>query len=364
MVRGGLTEVFTFGAEMGVRRLSLLVSRPEWVQPRGRSSGVSPDGLLILQRGDNPSTDYYLRPRLPRDLPCEVLDLSADPRRSQTLRGARAPWVVICRYINESWLRALEAARPARVSFFADDDLPALLRDRSVPKSARGKVAAHYGRHVRRLSALASDVWLSTPALAASHPSARVSVLPPVPESDYPAPAGAGPLRVVYHGTDSHAEERRFAVEAARRLSALAPEVAIEITGDAATRRQARDLAGVNIVEQTAWPDYLHEQRGRGATVFMAPLTRSRLNDGRAPVKVFDAARLGAVGVFADHPVYRSWVRPEVDGVLAEMTPDGFAEAVAALLRDEPRRLRLAAAARDRLAEVRRTTQAFPEPVA
>lgn len=356
----GLIAGWKAGAEFSRRRLSLLGPPPDWVRPRAPRTVAPIEAVLVLQRGTNPTTDYYIRPRLPLGLPSTVVDLTDDPADCEPLGDGRGLWVVICRYVSEPWLRELERARPARVSFFADDDLPAIQADGDLPEGLRGKVGAHYGRHVDRLSALVDDVWVSTPTLAAAHLRREVTVLPPVPEADPPAGERIDPPLVVYHGTDSHAAERRFVLEVARIIQARAAHVRFEVTGDERLERTAADLPNVRIVRQTAWPVYRDEQAGRRASVFLAPLLRSRVNASRAPVKAFDAARLGAAAVFANHPVYEGWVRPGVDGVLATMTPEAFAETVLELLRDEGRRLALVSAARDRLIALRRDAGGLP----
>lgn len=355
-----LASTLEKGAEFGRRRLSLLAPDVSVLSP-GRAAGDRAiEAVLVLQHGPNPSTDHYLRPRLPLGLPCHVIDLSDDPTSWTVLRSNHALLIVICRYVTPRWLDALERVSPERVAVFVDDDLPAMIRDVSLPGSVRGKVASLYGRHAQRLSALATDVWVSTPALAALHPHKGVVVLPPIPDADPCEPERGAPPRVAYHGSDVHGEERRFVVEVARILHARAPGVTVEITGDEALRRSAGGLPNLEVIAQAPWPAYRNAQAGRRAAVFLAPLTRSPLNDARAPVKAFDAARLGAAAVFADVPVYRDWVRPGVDGLLAEMTPAAFADASLALIEDEPRRLSLARAARERLVALRAAVGGLP----
>ena len=349
---GGLTAAVASGAEYGRRRFSLLTAPSAWVEPQAAARAEPLRTLLIVQRGPNPSTDYYLKPRAPAGVGLRLVDLADAPRQALAGVVSDGLWAIVCRYLTAPWLAALRELRPARLAFFADDDLPALQADRTASANARGKIAAYYGRFVRPLSALATDVWLSTPTLAALHPSRAAAVLPPVPEADPPSPAHAE-RRVVYHGTDGHGDERRFALRVAARLAQCAPDIRVEITGDGHLERQARALGNVDVVRQAPWPDYLTTQRDRRAAVFLAPLARSRVNDGRAPVKAFDAARLGAAALFGDHPVFRSWVRPGVDGLLVEQTPDAFAEAAVGLLNDETRRLALASAARARLIALR-----------
>ncbi len=361
----GLSARARKARELGMRAMSLALSRPRMVLPRGHYDRREVDGILVLQRGENASTDYYLRPRLAAaGVPTEVADLETDPASSALLADAsiRSLMVVFCRYASGEWLGALEAARGrlARVAFFMDDDLPAMMRDREIPAAARGKVALHFGAHVDRLDAICGEVWASTEALAERYETAHPRVLAPLPEAEPPEPSAETPSLVVYHGTDVHPRERRFVLDVAHEVAIQAPDVAFEITGGPELARAAAGLANVRITPQLAWPEYLGAQSGRRAAISLAPLFPSPLNDVRAPVKAFDAARLGAVGLYADAPAYRAFVRDGQDGLLLAMEPAAWAAAIIELLADPFRRLGLAAAARERLIDLTRAEWRFP----
>jgi hypothetical protein len=123
-------------------------------------------------------------------------------------------------------------------------------------------------------------------------------------------------------------------------------------------------VSNLTVVPQLAWPDYLNEQRGRRAAILLAPLAPSPVNDVRAPVKVFDAARLGAAGLYADVAPYAGFVDPGADGLLLPQDPQAWAAAIAGLLADPQRRRQLAIAARDRVLALRRSPFGFPPPPA
>jgi hypothetical protein len=333
--------------------------------PRGQYPRRSLDGILVLQRGENASTDYYLRPRLEAaGVRTEVADLGQDPAGSELFGpgGAQSLMVVFCRYASPEWLGALEQnrSRLSRVALFMDDDLPAMIRAQEIPAAARGKAALHFGAHVGRLGGLCSEVWVSTPALAERLQAAGPKVLVPLPEADPPPPDEETPGLVVYHGTDVHDRERRFVLEVARLVGERAPDAAFEVTGGPGLARMAADARAVRIAPQMPWPDYLKAQAGRRAAISLAPLFPSPLNDVRAPVKAFDAARLGAAGIYADAPAYRSFVRQGEDGLLLPMDPAAWASAIVELLGDPARRLALAAAARKRLIALRKAEARFP----
>ena len=345
--------------------MSLAFSRPRMVLPGADYPQRATDGILVLQRGENASTDYYLRPRLRvPGAAAEIADLSADPGDCRLLQDASASslMVVFCRYASPAWLDALDRIRPrlARVVFFTDDDLPEMIRAPEVPAAARGKVALHYAAHVDRLSALCSELWVSTPELAHRYVEAHPGLLAPLPEAEPPGPAPADADLVVYHGTDVHGRERRFVLEVARLLQARSPAARLEVAGDRSLARAALGVGNVEIAPQLPWPDYLQAQRGRRAAISLAPLFPSKLNDARAAVKAFDAARLGAAGIYADAPAYRGHVRDGQDGLLLPMEPSAWAEAIGSLLADPARRIALAEAARARLAMALKADRGFP----
>ena len=368
MAAMGFSAGLRKAGELARRRLSLAVATPRMVIPKASYPSRGHDGVLILQRGVNASTDYYLRPRLQGAAPFEILDLQSPPSRSLLLSssGGEALLVIICRYASAPWLEALEKARHrlSRVAFFMDDDLPAMMADPSLPMADRGKVARHFADHVEALGALSGEVWVSTQVLAERYAAARPIIVEPLPEADPPEPA-AGPIqRVVYHGAGPHRGERRFVLEVARRLQKIAPEAIVEIAGDAAFRSSCRREANVSVTPLLPWPDYLARARRERAAVSLAPLEPTVVNAARSPIKAFDAARLGAAGIFADAPPFRGFIRDGVDGLIAPMDADAWAGLIADLLAQPERRRDLALAARARLTGLRARRQSFPEPPA
>lgn len=362
----GLSARARKARELGMRALSLALARPRGVTPRAHYAPRPFDAILILQRGENPSTDYYLRPRLARaGASVCIADLADPPNGCELLRpgGPQALLVVFCRYAAGAWLEALEQQRSrlARVAFFMDDDLPAVVRDPGAPSAARGKAALHFAAHAERLGALASELWVSTDVLAERYAEAHPQVLAPLPEGPPPEASPDTPRKVVYHGTDVHERERRFVLQIARCVAARDPTVAFEIVGDASLRREAADLANVEVVPQRSWPDYLAWQADERAAISLAPLWPSIVNDARAPVKAFDAARLCAAGLYADAPAYRGFVRQGEDGLLLPMAVEAWAEAILGLMSDPGRRRRLAEAAARRLTALLAEPARFPD---
>ncbi len=363
----GLSAVVRTARRLGRRAFEPDAGEAAMVVPQGRYAPRPHDGVLVLQQGSNPSTDYYLRPRLREsDVPVVYADLADSPRGRPlaALAGAQALLVVICRYGAGPWLSALESmsGRLARVAYFMDDDLPAMCVADAIPQAYRRRIVRRYADHVERLSKLASEVWVSSAVLADRYPMAQPVLLEPLPDEDLPEPSEAAPRLVVYHATGVHGPERQFVVDVARRLADLGCDAEIEITGDGELRRSCADLARVRVVPQQSWPRYRERQRGRRAAIALAPLFPTAINDARAPVKAFEAARLGAAGLYADAEPYRRAVDAGVDGLLLPMEVELWARTIASLLDDTGHRHALARAAWTRLAGLRALHPNLPSP--
>jgi glycosyltransferase involved in cell wall biosynthesis len=309
----------------------------------------------VLQSGANPSVDYFLRPGLEAasfNLPWILVDLDTAPSTVGMLDHEDV-LVIICRYVTRPWLEAIEQrrARLKGVVLFIDDDLPAMTRDRSLPAATRGRILRDHVRHADRLSALASALWVTSPLLAAPLPAARVRLLEMRPTERPPTPVESAASLVVYHGGPTHGREQRFVAEIAAVLSSRRPDIRFELAGDVRLQRRVRSLAAVEVVPAAPWPAYRSAQSRRQASIMLAPLFDTAVNRARAPVKFLDATRMGAVGLYADGPVYGRHVRDGVDGLLLPMVVESWADAIEALIDAPVRRLAMARAAYDRVAE-------------
>lgn len=320
---------------------ALAAPAPDRVRPKARR-GKPHNRIIVLELGPNPTTDYYLRPRLAATgLPWSVRDLR-EPPSDLPQDGV---WLIICRYLTHPWSEAIRAwPGLARVSLLVDDDLRSMIRDPALPLAYRAHVARYHDQHIRALCELTDDVWVSTARLRHLYPGA--TLLPPVPETAYgpvaEPPAGA----VCCHLGGTHPLERAFALEVAELVRARDPSITFEMVLNPSPSR-----LGMNVVRlpELSWPDYRSRARNGSASLMLAPLFPTGVNLARAPVKFFDAARLGAVGVFADLRPFRDFVVHGQDGLLLPMVPAAWADAIVELMAAPERRLALAANARARV---------------
>jgi len=341
-----------------IHRRWLLLTATRHIEPFRPLRRLRPGpvgGVLVLQAGDNPSVDYFIRPGLEAAgtaLPWRIVDLETTPG-SLELWARDGLIVIICRYVTDPWLSALEQNidRLKGVILFVDDDLSAMVRDRTLPAAARGRILRDHVRHRARLGAVSSGLWVTSPVLAGPAPGPAVRILAAQPTELPPEPLQASPKLVVYHGGPTHRREQAFVAEVAAAVALRRSDIAFEITGDAALQRRTAGVRTVKLVPATAWPTYRKTQARRQAAIMLAPLFDTAVNRARAPVKFLDATRMGAVGLYADSPVYRAHVRDGVDGRLLPMTVSVWADAIETLIDSPGRRFTMARAAHDRTRE-------------
>ena len=316
------------------------------IRPMASYAGKPIRDILVLEHGRNPTTDIYLRPRLKKlgNPPVRYADIRNAARSDEVHEGT---FVIICRYMSSAWLRKLRNSRRqlAGVAYLADDDMPAALRDGTLPLRYRAKLFRYYGRHVAALSAIVSQLWLSTPDLAKKYKDCGPTVVSPV---FVPAFDEAPMVRIAYHATAAHLAELRWLVGVVAAVQERCPNTLFEIFGDRAVRRLFLDVPRVVVLHPMSWPDYLAYASSCRCDIGLAPLLPSDTNAGRAPVKFFDMARIGAAGIFSDVPPYAGFVHDGVDGVLVRNESPAWSEEIARLVSSPTRRQQLAAAALER----------------
>ncbi|MCB4769822.1 hypothetical protein LGR54_14480 [Ancylobacter sp. Lp-2] len=256
--------------------------------------------VLVLVRGANPSSDYYLMPRLARmDVSVETIDTRLHHPADVALDDAL---VIICRYLPWRWLRALRAAPGARLAAFVDDDYKAMLRDRRLPLGYRALVALQGLLPLRLLRSRGCRLWVSTPTLAHRLAAWQPKVITPLPGADDLAAPLPPPSDLVrYHAQLSHLGDHGLAADIVRRVLAKRPATRIEVIGPDAAAPLWGFSEQVHFIGEMDWPAYRDHTTGGGG-VLIAPLRDTAVNRARAPTKAIDAARLGAAALFGAGP--------------------------------------------------------------
>lgn len=248
--------------------------------------------------------------------------------------------VVFIRYVPPQWKALLSRHPAARVVFFMDDDLFDLRAFRGMPWRYQRKLASLAWRHQRWLRAVGAELWVSSPWLAQKYSDWKPVVLEPcnphaMPEST-PEPAMK---TLFYHGSASHSAELKWLAPVVEQVLSARKDVCFEVIGDRKVRNRFAHLPGVQVVHPMSWPAYKAFIQRPGRTVGLAPLLDSAFNAARAPTKVYDITAAGAVGIYADTPVYRQLVDHRRNGLLLPMeSPEAWTEAVLELLEEPGKR--------------------------
>jgi hypothetical protein len=309
-----------------------------------------PRRCVVLDEGSpTPSGDYLLLPWLRTlGLPVVHAEVRKAPAESDLQPG---DLVVISRYVPPLWRRPLSRRRPvlAGLAYFMDDDL--------LDTAAHARLAAPYARKLatlassqrRWLEAHADAFWVSTPQLAAKYASLQPRLVPLAPPPRLLARRPA--VRIVYHGTASHGAEIEWLHAVIEALQARCEHTHFSLFGEHPVNRLYRDIPRVSVLHPMRWESYLAYTSVHTADIGLAPLLPSAFNAARGPVKFFDYARMGAVGLYSDSDPYRAFIRDGIDGVLLPLEPRRWVDMLAMLSEPgEPLLARLREGVRERVA--------------
>jgi hypothetical protein len=248
--------------------------------PTSITSRPAAERCLVLEEGaSSPSGDYLLMPWLARlGLPVVRADVHRAPRAGELRRG---DLVVLCRYVPPSWRRPLEKRRAelAGLVYFMDDDLldPAAHAPLADPYAK--KLATLAASQRRWLEATTDAWWVSTAALAAKYEHLQPTVIPLAPPAALLATQPA--VRIVYHGTASHAAEIAWLHDVIAGVQERCPHTHFALFGDHAVNRRWRDLPRVAILHPMRWENYLAFTASQPADVGLAPLLPGAFNAAR-----------------------------------------------------------------------------------
>lgn len=316
--------------------------------PSGRYGKQPSVHLLILEQGPNPTTDYYLRPRLTTldPPPTTIANIDAAPASVPIRPGT---FVVIVRYINGRWVRHItrHQAFLSGCAYLMDDDLPDAWRSRQLPLRYRWKIQRLFLSQRAALARICDRVWVSNQYLADRYASSGALVLTPLPlvrRPDHPEP-----LTYFYHGTASHAPEHVWLLDIVRGVQAATQGLTFVTLGPAPLGRRYARVPRVLALHPLSWPGYLDALPAMRHDIGLAPLLETRFNQARSHTKFFDFTRLGAVGIYSEVPPYAQFIRHGVDGLLVANDPGAWHRAILDLAGCHERRHAMLDAARRRV---------------
>jgi hypothetical protein len=329
--------------------------------PPGQSADRSGRTLAVLHQNAGPTLAYFVRaPAEHENFLITELDSALPPTSSAQEILAAADHVLVVRYLPRTWLRVVKklAASGASLTFLMDDDLLDPRALEGLPSAYQRRLRERITNQARYIPRLFSRIWVTSAYLKAKYCYLKPQLLELCPEAK--VVAGASTHRLAYLGTASHPLEFAWLVGLLERLQQSRQDCTIEIYGDLQVNRQFRHIPGVRIVHPMAWSSFLRDSSNRQLDVMLCPLFDHPFNRCRAPVKFFDAARMGAVGVYSDRVPYQGFIRQGEDGILLPDDLDCWIAALHQLLDDQTHRATLAANAKLRAGSLTATGVVLP----
>jgi len=243
------------------------------------------------------------------------------------------------------------------ISFFyiLDDDLLDLkaLFDIPLPYAFRLWRKATSKRNLILSSCL--ELWVSTPYLARKYAAWNPRLIRPIASGpllvrswlSLPTPSSVArdPVRICYHGTWSHRDDMKWLVPVITEVQRRCANTVFEVIGGDRVARIFRGIPRVSVLPTMSWPDYLKHTQTVKQDIGLAPLRDTLFNRGRGPIKFFDYARAGAVGVYSDGPAFSEFVADRVDGFILRNDPELWVSTIVHLVNSPQLRRQMADAA-------------------
>ncbi|MCP9884372.1 hypothetical protein KBY97_04415 [Synechococcus sp. ATX 2A4] len=317
--------------------------------------------LAILHQNAGPTLAYFVRaPAEQAKFVVTELDSSIAPCASTVALLEKSDNILVVRYLPKPWLRVIQrlASSGATLAFLMDDDLldPEALK--GLPVAYQRRLRERITNQSRFVAKLFSRVWVTSAYLQHKYSHLQPHLLQMCPEAKlFPS---RSTRRLAYLGTASHPLEFAWLVGLLEKLQSSRSDCSIELYGDLQVNRQFRHIPGVRILHPMSWSSFLLDSSTRQLDVMLCPLLDHPFNRCRAPIKFFDAARMGAVGIYSDRPPYQGFIHHGEDGILLVDGHDLWLNAINMLLDDQTHLETLAANAKRRASAFCAVTSVLP----
>ncbi|MBB3061879.1 glycosyltransferase family 1 protein [Microbulbifer rhizosphaerae] len=294
-----------------------------------------------MEEGPNPSTDYFVVPFLREAGVKPVRCTFSQLPPVGELQGAA---VIFVRYVPAAWKALIDGQKTGEpaVYFFMDDDLFDWRSFSNMPLRYQFKILRYSHSKQNWLKSVGAQLLVSTPYLQQKYVQWQPQLLAPRPLPQQESPL----LTVFYHGSASHGADLRWLRPVIEEVLARDENLAFEVIGNKSVNRLFQGLPRVHVLHPMKWPAYQALIRRPGRAIGLAPLLDSPFNRARSHTKFLDITRAGAVGVYAQSPVYSGVVQHEKNGLLVPMEGRTWVEAILRLAGDEALRTRLLEGAR------------------
>lgn len=289
----------------------------------------------IVEEQLNPSSDFFVLPAV-RALGFNAVRLGfADAPSAAELTGAL---VVFVRYVPPRWLKRVEQSRALLrgLAFFMDDDVLDSSAAREMPWRYRLKLRRLATARKRWLQQQQAALWVSTPYLQQKYAAWQPKLVLP---SAVPAPAGL--IRFFYHGSASHRHDMRWLQPVVAEALRRDPRLVFEIIGGREVAELYKKLPRTTVVQPMKWPAYQSVIATHAYHIGLNPLQDVAFNRARSYTKFFDITRCRAVGIYSPDSACADAAGDNEAGLVVELEPAAWVDAILRLADDENLRLSL-----------------------
>jgi hypothetical protein len=91
------------------------------------------------------------------------------------------------------------------------------------------------------------------------------------------------------------------------------------------------------VLHPMRWQTYQAQLDRPGRSIGLAPLLDTSFNRARSHTKFYDITQAGAAGIYAEGPVYEGIVQHDKNGLVLQMEPDKWVQAIIALYENPTR---------------------------
>lgn len=237
-----------------------------------------------------------------------------------------------------------------KTTYFMDDDLLDWRPLLDVPLPYAFRLWRKVVSKRKMILSSCSELWVSTPYLAQKYSSWNPRLLRPVAsgpllERFWLGNGSSDIVRICYHGTWSHRDDMRWLAPVMAEVQRRCSNTVFEVMGGDRVARIFRGIPRVTVLPTMSWPEYLHHTQTVRQDIGLAPLRDTLFNRGRGPIKFFDYARAGAVGVYSAGPAFSEFVCHGVDGFVLQNDPAFWVERIVDLVNSPELRQSMADAA-------------------
>ncbi len=297
---------------------------------------LSKERVVILHDG-NSSTLAYFHSAFRDIFPTSTFVLE-DTQKVDSIKFCNDDVIIIIRFISKALQSNLEMQihKFSHIIYFMDDDLLDPLALHDLPKTYRKKLLKKSAEQHRWITRYCDSVWVSTLYLEHKYSHLKALLVSSKPSNEMLERGQF--VKIAYHGTSSHQEEKKWLYPIISKVLASCPNVVFEIFGEHDIYKLYRQLPRVSVLYPMTWENYLDYTKSHTVDIGLAPLLDSMFNHARGPVKYFDFVRMNAVGVYSNVSPYSDIIIHDINGLLISNSPSVWVDTIINLVNDSEKR--------------------------